>query len=206
MYIPVNGDVYCTDGRCGRSTTVILNPLTDKVTHVVVAERGLLGIEHIVPLDQVVETTPASIHLRISAADLAKLDPFVEAHFIGVDEPYDDYESGTWVLWPYMVPEDGWLPMVAEEKIPPGELAIHRDAAVYATDGRIGCVDEFLVEPTTGYISHLVLREGHLWGQKDVTIPVAQIDKFDDDAVHLKLDKQHVAALPHIPVRRKAAP
>jgi hypothetical protein len=100
--IPVNAEVYCADGRCGRSITVILNPVTDKVTHMVVAERGLLGIEHIVPLDQVVETTPTSIRLRSSAADLTKLDSFVEAHFIGGEEPYEGYAPGTWVLWPYL--------------------------------------------------------------------------------------------------------
>lgn len=73
-------------------------------------------------------------------------------------------------------------------------------------NGRIGRVDEFLVEPTSGHITHLVLRQGHLWGQKDVTIPVAQIEKFDDDAVHLKLDKRSIEALPHIPVRRRSIP
>src|SRR5688572_23030668 len=83
MDIPVNVEVHSADGLCGRSTTVILNPTTEKVTHVVVAERGLFGIEHLVPLDQVVETTPTAIRLRCRTADLAKLDPFVEAHFIG---------------------------------------------------------------------------------------------------------------------------
>jgi hypothetical protein len=187
MDIPINAEVYCTDGRCGRSTTVILNPVTDKVTHVVVAERGLLGIEHIVPLDQVVETTPTSIRLRSSAADLTQFNPFVEAHFIGGgEEPYEDYASGEWVLWPYMFPEDGWLPLVEEEKVPPGELAIHRAATVFATDGRVGRVDEFLVEPTSGHITHLVLHEGHLWGQK--------------------VDKRSIETLPHIPVRRRSHP
>lgn len=206
MDIPVNAEVYCADGHCGRSTTVILNPTTQKVTHVVVAERGFIGVEHIVPLDEVVDATPTTMHLRISAADLTKLDPFVESHFIGRDDSYEEYEPGEWVFWPYALPEDGWIPTVEEEQIPPGELAIHRGAAVFASDGRIGRVDEFLVDPRSGRISHLVLRQGHLWGQKDVTIPVMQIDKFEDDAVYLKLDKHGVEALPHIPLRRQSNP
>ncbi|MFN2166188.1 MAG: PRC-barrel domain containing protein, partial [Anaerolineae bacterium] len=60
----------------------------------------------------------------------------------------------------------------------------------------------FLVDPSTGHITHLVLREGHLWGQRDVTIPVSQIDHFDDDSVSLALDKDSIEALPAIPVRR----
>jgi len=41
-------------------------------------------------------------------------------------------------------------------------------------------------------------------GQKDVTISVAQIDRIDEDAVYLKLNKRQVAALPAIPVHRRA--
>jgi sporulation protein YlmC with PRC-barrel domain len=74
---------------------------------------------------------------------------------------------------------------------------------VEATDGHAGRVDEFLVDPANGHITHLVLREGHLWGQKDVTIPVAQIDRIEDGAVYLKLDKESIGALPAIPIRRR---
>jgi sporulation protein YlmC with PRC-barrel domain len=63
-------------------------------------------------------------------------------------------------------------------------------------------VDEFLVDPGSGQITHLALREGHLWGRRDVTIPVSAIDRIEDDIVYLKLDKAAIAALPAIPVRR----
>jgi sporulation protein YlmC with PRC-barrel domain len=89
------------------------------------------------------------------------------------------------------------------ERIPPDELAVRRGAHVEATDGRIGVVEEFLVDPINGHITHLVLREGHLWGKKDVTIPVAQIDHIEEDKVYLKLSKQSIEALPAIAVRRR---
>ena len=88
------------------------------------------------------------------------------------------------------------------EHIPVGEVAIRRGTSVEATDGRIGKVDEFLVHPENDVITHLVLREGHLWGKKDVTIPVSEIDKIAEEAVYLKLDKKAVEALPTVPVRR----
>jgi hypothetical protein len=40
MDIRVNTDVYCTDGAAGRSTFVIVNPLSRQVTHLVVKEKG----------------------------------------------------------------------------------------------------------------------------------------------------------------------
>jgi uncharacterized protein YrrD len=89
------------------------------------------------------------------------------------------------------------------EHIPAGEIAIRRGTPVEATDGQVGKVDEFLVDPENDIITHLVLREGHLWGKKDVTIPVSEIDRLGEEAVYLKLDKEAIEELPTIPVRRK---
>ena len=61
-----------------------------------------------------------------------------------------------------------------------GELAVRRGSRVRATDGDVGRVDEFLVDRETAHITHLVLREGHLWGQKDVLIPVSEIGQIDE--------------------------
>ena len=111
--------------------------------------------------------------------------------------PLGDYPA----VWPYAVAKE--TPHVSkEERIPPGELAIHRRARVEASDGPVGRVDEFLVDPSDGKITHLILREGHLWDQKDVTIPVSQIDHFGADTAYLKLNKDSIGKLPAIPVRR----
>jgi sporulation protein YlmC with PRC-barrel domain len=42
-------------------------------------------------------------------------------------------------------------------------------------------VDEFVVNPKNGHITHLVMREGHLWGQKDVIIPLALVLRVSID-------------------------
>jgi hypothetical protein len=62
-----------------------------------------------------------------------------------------------------------------------------------------------LIDPGNDQITHLVMREGHLWGQKDVTIPVGQIDHYKGNTVYLKLNKRAIEALPAIPVRRGSA-
>ncbi len=76
---------------------------------------------------------------------------------------------------------------------------IQPGSVVTASDGDVGRVDEFVVDPTNEHITHLVLREGHLWGKKDVTIPVANIDRFEDNVVYLNLTKEEVEKLPTIP-------
>jgi hypothetical protein len=61
------------------------------------------------------------------------------------------------------------------------------------------------VNPENEHITHLVMREGHLWGQKDIAIPVSEIDRAGASAVHLKLSKNDIEALPAIAVRRWGA-
>jgi hypothetical protein len=210
MDIPVGAQVRCVDGVCGRSSRVILNPITDRVTHVVVKSKALPHTEHLVSLGQVLETTPHLIRLRCTQDELAKMEAFVETEYIPMRVPGKGYEAPTpyaypgaaYLLSPYAVPEETQYIPVEHQHIPPNEMAIRRGAPVHATDGAIGRVDEFLVNPANGYISHLVLREGHPWGQKDVTIPVAEIDRFEEGTVYLKLDKHSVEALPTIPIRR----
>jgi sporulation protein YlmC with PRC-barrel domain len=75
---------------------------------------------------------------------------------------------------------------------------VRRGAHVQATDGRVGRVDEFVVDPLSHRITDLVMREGHLWGTKTVSIPVEQIDEIEEKTVYLKLDKAGVEKLPTI--------
>jgi sporulation protein YlmC with PRC-barrel domain len=204
MDIPIGAAVECTDGPCGRSTYVILNPVTRNVTHLVVEENDLPHIERLVPVSMVQESTPEMIHLHCSQDDLGQLEHFIETHFVPADpvyigSMYEAYQGH--MMWPYVIPEDVTVPL-DEEQVPPGELAVRRGAQIHATDGRIGHVDEFLVQPESGHITHLVLREGHFWGQKDVNIPVSEIKSIEEGDVYLKLDKASIEALPAIPIKR----
>lgn len=201
MDIPLNARVRCVDDECGRSTYVIVNPVARQVTHLVVKEKGLSGAEHVVPIEWVTEATPDLIRLRCTTDKLAKIDPFFEKHYLR--EPLPDYEHPIdgYYLLPFRVPNVIKTVQVETRHIPVGELAVHRGASVEATDGRIGQVDEFLVNPENSHITHMILREGHLWGQKDVTIPISEIDRVAENTVYLKLDKQSIEILPSIPLR-----
>jgi sporulation protein YlmC with PRC-barrel domain len=210
MDIPINVGVQCAGGLCGRLTYVVINPITRRVTHLVVREAETPHTERMVPVALVAETTPNLVRMGCTRDELAKMEPFIETEYIrtkgsGVEPLPVGYVPGEYVLWPYVVPEQTEYVPVEHKRIPPGELAVRRGAHVEATDGRVGQVDEFLVDPSNGHITHLVLREGHLWGQKDVTIPVSQIQRIEENVVYLNLDKHSIEALPAIPIRRSAA-
>jgi sporulation protein YlmC with PRC-barrel domain len=84
-------------------------------------------------------------------------------------------------------------------RVPPHEATLHRGARVKATDGYVGQVDEFLVDPISEQITHLVLCEGHMWGRKDVGIPISLVERVEADTVYLKVDKHSIEALPPVP-------
>jgi sporulation protein YlmC with PRC-barrel domain len=130
--------------------------------------------------------------------DMFEETDFIEAGQLEASLPY----SVPYEVWPYARYEA--MPMPFEhERIPTGEVAIRRGTPVKATDGDVGKVDEFLVDPKNNDISHLILREGHLWEKKDVTIPVSNIDRITEEAVYLNLDKKAIESLPTVPVRRR---
>ncbi len=209
MEIPLNAQVECTDGVCGRSVYVLINPIIDKVTHLVVREDSSYT-EYIVPIEIVSETIADTIRLRCSKAKLKKMKPFVKTTFIeekvsGRSFGYggEMYGTGSYYYIPYVSPEATVQVPVEHQQIPPGELAVRRGTRVEATDGYVGHVDEFVVNPKNGHITHLVMREGHLWGQKDVIIPLSAMGDTREDTVFLKLDKHQIESLPTFPVHRR---
>lgn len=201
MDISINASVQCLDGPVGHTISVIMNPKNRIVTHLVVETRTLPREARIIPVALVTEATPATIKLNCTQADVGKLAQFFEHEFIQVDMPMREYASRSYVVWPYAEPEDQYVDIV-HEHIPPGELAVRRGARIDATDGSVGKIDEFLIDPKDGNITHLVLREGHLWGAKDVVVPITAIDNIKENCVRLKIDKAAIADLPVIPIKR----
>lgn len=199
MDLPLNTEVHCLDGPCGRSTTVIVHPLTRCVTHLVVQPKGFGHSERMVPINLIRESTPNVIRLYCSKKDFAAQEPFNDVPFVLANDYWMDdiyMLEGGYVFWPYVQQAEQTFPM---PHIPPGELAIHRGAKVQASDGQeVGEVQAFLVSPGDGRITHLILRKGHLWGKKNVTIPLSNIERIEQDQVFLTVDKRTIAALPHI--------
>jgi hypothetical protein len=212
MEIPLNAQVECTDGDFGRSEFLLINPVRDQVTHLVVKENLAPNTEYIVPVDCVTETLVDTIRLSCSKAELEKMDPFIQTQFIQekVPEMYSSYGGGMYGMGPlyyepYAIPEVTVFEKEEIQQIPPGELTVRRGTRVEATDGFVGKVDEFVINPATGDITHLVMREGHLWGKKDVIIPISALlpmGKTYRDTVFLKLDRHQIEALPTFPLHR----
>jgi len=203
MDVPIDARVNCSDGACGKSTRVILKPSTAEITHVVVSnDEAITETEYLVPINRIVESTPQKIRLNMSRADLEGMSVFSAVHF--VPSSLAGYTGLAYLMWPYY--PAAVAPVAIEGKpIPTDELIIRRGAKVNTIEGTVGQVDEFLIDPTNDRITHLIMREGHLWGKKDVTIPVSQIDHFKDNTVFLRMTRVDIEKLPTVPVRHSWA-
>jgi uncharacterized membrane protein len=81
-------------------------------------------------------------------------------------------------------------------------MAVRRGAVIEATDGFVGHLGEFLVDPESGQLTHLVLQEGHNWEKREISLPLSVVDQALENTIYLKLDKAGVAKLPAIPLKR----
>jgi sporulation protein YlmC with PRC-barrel domain len=84
-----------------------------------------------------------------------------------------------------------------EDRVPEGEVEVRRGEHVHATDGAIGRIQGFVIDPTDHHLTHVLLDEGHLWGKKRVAIPISAV-KDVDDGVRLTLTKAEVEGLPAV--------
>jgi sporulation protein YlmC with PRC-barrel domain len=203
MDLPIDAEVVCMDGPAGRSKSIIIDPIHQKVTHIVVAEKRFPHSERLVPLGLLASTEASRIHLRCTLSELASMEPFIELEYVTEEGIYPEGEYRDRFYWPHVLPEEDVALPIEIERIPLGELVARRGMHVQAKDGSVGRLDEYLVNPADGHITHLVIREGPPWAQSDVTVPVSGIDRITEDTVFLKLDHNSLKQLPMIPVRRR---
>jgi len=201
----------CSDGSCGEVVRTILNPATRTVTHLVIERRHHPASGRLVPVE-LVETGAGEIRLRCSLAEFDTLEPAEEIDLVeGIDygggygapeavTGYGDVGGSMGVGASASGMGIGMglghqTPTVTSDNVPEGESEVVRHEHVHATDGEIGRLRGFAVDPADHRVTHVLLREGHLWGRKEVAIPVSAVTSLDD-GIWLNLTKKQVEELP----------
>ncbi|MCL4487699.1 MAG: PRC-barrel domain-containing protein [Chloroflexi bacterium] len=168
-----------------------------------VRQKASPHVQRLVVWEQVGDSDSKTVHLRCTCRELSQMEDCVEREYVRVSMPPAYWPGGYSIEPPYFTPTT--VVAVDYLRVPPGEIVWERGLRVLAVDGPVGHVDELLVDSVDGCITHLVLREGHLWGKKQVMIPVWLIDRIDQDAVYLKLSKRYLGALPTIHAQGESA-
>jgi sporulation protein YlmC with PRC-barrel domain len=205
----IGADASCTDGACGQVSRVVVNPVAGEITHLVVEPMGRQGLGRLVPLD-LVDASGGAIRLRCTRAEFEQLDSAEETEFVPGTKGYADYGPEQVLSWPYYglggeaVIDASKLVATSEtvtfDTVPLGEVAVRRGESVAATDGAIGEVQGLVINPANRHVTHVLLKEGHLWGRKEVAIPISAVAGVED-GIQLSITKQQVEQLPPVDIR-----
>ena len=196
----IGAGASCTDGACGEVTCVVVDPLARAVTHLVVEPKHRHGAARLVPLD-LVDATTGEIRLGCSLAEFEELDPAEETRFLPGTPGYPDYDPDQILVMPYYNMGMGAAytgPIaVTYDTVPLDEVEVRRGDHVHATDGHIGRVHGLVIDRDSHHVTHVLLQEGHVWGRKEVAIPIGAVTGVDD-GIRLNLTKQQVQDLPPV--------
>jgi sporulation protein YlmC with PRC-barrel domain len=218
----VIGDkVECADRACGRLTRVVIDPVTRTLTHLIVAPLMGTRSARLVPVE-LAAATASGVRLRCTGAEFDALEQAEETQFLPGAAQGWGYGQHQMLSWPYYGLSGsghpnygmgagflGTAPAAASttsvDRVPAGEIEIRRGDTAHATDGDIGRVHGFVVDPADHHITHVLLSEGHLWGHKNVAIPMSAVASVKD-GVQLNLTKDQVRDLPDVNLDADPAP
>ena len=206
----IGAEVTCSDGVCGELSRVVIDPVARALTHLVVEPKHRQGQGRLVPID-LVDTSAEGIRLRCGAAELDSLEEAEETRFLPEADEQMGYGAGQAYAWPYYGLGGGMGGMgmggmgmanapllVIEDRVPAGEVEVRRGEHVHASDGPIGHVQGLVIDPADHHVTHVLLQEGHLWGKKQIAIPIGSVKDVSADGVRLNLTKDEVRDLPPV--------
>ena len=219
MLISKGADVITTDGeKLGAVERVVIDPRTQKVTHIVVEKGFLLPTAKVVPIDLVEVAIEDSVMLQEEVDDWAALPDFKETHYVRaseMEEEVEEEESATTFYWYPPVGTRWWdhagfvtfpghggytLPpyivAVEEENIPSDLVSLQEGAHVFAKDGEhVGNVEAVMTEQEQNRVTHIVLSRGLLLTEEKL-IPTPWIDLIQEGEVHLAVTSDFIEDLP----------
>lgn len=203
----IGSEVTCGDQPCGKLTRVIIDPIDRTLTHLVVTPEDRSPEPRLVPVN-LVEAIGEQIRLACSPKEFVALESAVDTEFLPMRIPFLGYAPGEAVLLPYYGLSDlgvtaagGEHRRVVYDRVPPGEVDIHRGEQVDALDGGIGRVQGLVVDPHDRHVTHVLLEEGRLWGKKEVAIPIADVSRIDG-GVRVNLTLDQLRSLPRVEIDR----
>ena len=221
MRLEVGNRVRCTDGVYGELADIVIDPLEKRVAHLVVRPEQNKGEARLVPvkLAKGRDDEEREIELGCTLDEAQGFESVHETAYLRLGErPAEDPDWDIGVEGVLALPyyagqgyaglESGYSTLdsvtLDYDRVPKGEVEVRRASVVISTDGHsLGEVDGFVVDADQ-HITHFVLERGHLWGRKEVTIPIGAVASVESDVVHLALSKDEVGALPAVRVGRHA--
>jgi sporulation protein YlmC with PRC-barrel domain len=200
--LDIGARVLASDGECGELVRVVVDPVKQQLTHLVVAPTHHRGLDKLVPVDRVEAVEGEHIRLRYTKAEFGELDDAEEVQFLSPDSDVLGYGGRVAVLWPIyplLNPGKSHHGPILSDRIPLDEVEVQRGDQVHATDGHVGSVQGLVIDPADYHVTHVLLQEGHQWGHKQVAIPIGSASRVGQE-VQVDLTKQQIEDLPPVEI------
>ena len=200
----IGANVYTTDGPAGKLMKVVIDPDTERVTHLVVEKGFLQKTDRVVPIDALGETADDGLHLTLSTAALEQYPQFRESEFRVPDagwerESYQVDDPAHVLRWGihYAPPLVDEYVLTREEEVKRGvdadQPVIGKGTAVYDRDGEVGAVETLQIDETTHTVTHVVVKQGLLG--PPLVVPMSAVSSISDTSVNIDLTREELMAL-----------
>jgi sporulation protein YlmC with PRC-barrel domain len=215
MRLDLGTPVHCSDAEFGKLADIVIDPTTRRVTHLVAAPEHRDEESRLIPIELAREDD-GCVRLDCTLEQAGEFDRVDEVAYLRLGEfPVEDARWDVGITEMLALPfydtmEDPGLAMatydggvtVRYDRVPKGEVEIRRSSPVISSDGRqLGHVEGFVVAGEQ-HVGHIVLEHGHLWGKREVAIPIGAVAEVKTDGVVLSLSHDEVDALDAVRVHR----
>ena len=96
----IGSEARCTDGICGEVKRIVIDPVDQEITHLVVEPKHREGLARLVPLG-LVDAEGGDVRLGCTLAEFDDLAMAEETEFLPGTTGFSDYGSGEVMTWPY---------------------------------------------------------------------------------------------------------
>ncbi len=201
----IGAEVVGTDGVLGHLIWLALDPLGPSLTHLAVEPVHRAGLARLVPVSLVRDAGPR-VRVELDRVTFERLEEAEETWFLPYGPSVDAGFVGpaSAMAWPYFgiagsaTGTGGVASPIISDKVPVGEAEVRRGDRVQASDGEIGRVQGLVVDPADQHVTHVLLQEGHLWGRKQVAIPIGSVRPRVGDAIGVARTTAEIRDLPPV--------
>jgi uncharacterized protein YrrD len=207
MNLALGTTVRCSDGAARELADIVVDAPGRRVTHLVVQPKRQHEEARLVSLELVGEDANGGVSLFCTAETLDGLERVREyAYLPAGQQPDENPQWDVGVEDVLVVPSVEPLDMAEPEldpnvnlmydRVPKGEVELRVSSSVYSKDEhRVGSVNGVVVGED-GMITELTLQRGHLWWQREISVPVDAIASLENDVATLGVEKSELKRFP----------
>ena len=203
-----DAEVFSSAGeKIGSLDRVVIDPVTKKVSHIIVKEGILFSNSKVIPISYV-ELDGERIMLSKNAMELEDLPDYEEGDYVNLgdtNEPAQHEEAVYWypptnLAW-WNVRDYDWYPepkyvLKTRDVLPEGTIALEEGATVISKDGKdLGNIERIIVEPKAKRATHIVVSKG-IFTKKLKRIPTLWITNVTEEKVYLSVWSDLFESLP----------